>query len=131
VLLEKLCDRNLHVSLETSGALDIGAVDARVARVVDVKTPASGEEQRNRLANFALLRTTDQLKFVICSREDYDWSKSYIETHALRGRCQILFSPSFKQVEPGQLADWILADRLKVRFQLQLHKILWGDVPGK
>ncbi len=130
-LLERLCDRGFRVSLETSGALDIAAVDPRVARVVDVKTPASGEAQRNRLDNFAHLRSTDQLKFVICSREDYDWSKSFIELHALQGRCQILFSPSFKQVAPEQLAEWILADRLKVRFQLQLHKILWGDVPGK
>jgi 7-carboxy-7-deazaguanine synthase len=130
-LLERLCDRGFQVSLETSGALDIAAVDARVARVVDVKTPGSGEVSRNRLENFAHLRGTDQLKFVICSREDYDWSKSFIDAQALQGRCRILFSPSHGQIAPTELADWILADRLKVRFQLQLHKILWGDVPGK
>ena len=106
-------------------------VDARVARVVDVKTPGSGEAARNRVENFALLTPRDQLKFVICSREDFDWSKAYLEEHALAGRCQILFSPSYTQVPATQLADWILAERLPVRFQLQLHKILWGDVPGK
>ncbi len=131
LLLTRLCDAGFRVSLETSGALDIAAVDARVARVVDVKTPASGEERRNRLENFVHLRSTDQLKFVICSRDDYEWSKSFIDRHSLQGRCQILLSPSFKEVAPAELADWILADRLKVRFQLQLHKILWGDVPGK
>ncbi len=131
LLLERLCDRGLRVSLETSGALDIAAVDPRVVRVVDVKTPASGESQRNRFDNFAHLRATDQLKFVICSRADYDWSKAFIDEHALQGRCPILLSPSFQEVAPTELADWILADRLKVRFQLQLHKILWGDVPGK
>jgi len=131
LLLTRLCDAGFRVSLETSGALDIAAVDERVARVVDVKTPASGEQRRNRLQNFAQLRGTDQLKFVICSREDYEWAKAFIAEHSLQGRCQILFSPSFNQVAPTELADWILADRLKVRFQLQLHKILWGDVPGK
>jgi 7-carboxy-7-deazaguanine synthase len=131
LLLTRLCDRGFHVSLETSGALDIAAVDARVARVVDVKTPASGEVHRNRLENFAHLRTNDQLKFVIGSREDYDWSKAFIALHGLSSRCQILFSPSFHELAPAQLAEWILADRLKVRFQLQLHKVLWGDVPGK
>jgi len=119
------------VSLETSGAMDISGLDARVARVVDVKTPGSREAQRNRIDNFALLTQHDQLKFVICSREDFDWSKAFIHEHALSGRCQILFSPSYKQIAPAQLADWILAERLPVRFQLQLHKILWGDIPGK
>ncbi len=130
-LLARLCDAGYRVSLETSGALDIAGVDARVARVVDVKTPGSGESARNRVENFALLSDRDQLKFVICSREDYDWSKQFLHTHALHGRCQILFSPSFGALAPTELADWILADRLAVRFQLQLHKILWGDVPGK
>ncbi len=130
-LLEALCDRGYRVSLETSGAIDIGAVDVRVVRVVDVKTPGSGEEQRNRTGNFALLRRADQLKFVICSRSDYEWSVAYLRAHGLAERCQILFSPSFGQLPPAQLADWILADRLPVRFQLQLHKILWGDTPGK
>ena len=130
-LLRLLCDAGFAVSLETSGALDIAAVDARVARVVDVKTPGSREAARNRIENFPLLTQRDQLKFVICSREDYDWSKAYLQEHALPGRCQVLFSPSYTQVPPATLAEWILADRLQVRFQLQLHKILWGDVPGK
>ncbi len=131
LLLTRLCDAGHLVSLETSGAMDIGGVDTRVARVVDVKTPGSGEASRNRVENFALLTPRDQLKFVICSREDFDWSKAYLEEHALSGRCQILFSPSYTQVSATQLAEWILAERLPVRFQLQLHKILWGDVPGK
>jgi 7-carboxy-7-deazaguanine synthase len=130
-LLARLCDDGFTVSLETSGAMDISGLDARVARVVDVKTPGSREAQRNRIDNFALLTQHDQLKFVICSREDFDWSKAFIHEHALSGRCQILFSPSYKQIAPAQLADWILAERLPVRFQLQLHKILWGDIPGK
>lgn len=130
-LLSRLCDRGFHVSLETSGAMDIGAVDSRVVRVVDVKTPGSHEAHRNRLENLSLLRPGDQLKFVICSRGDYDWSKDFLAIHALRGRCQILFSPSYKEIPPKELAEWILADRLDVRFQLQLHKVLWGDIPGK
>jgi 7-carboxy-7-deazaguanine synthase len=111
--------------------MDIAAVDARVARVVDVKTPGSNEAARNRVENFDLLTQRDQLKFVICSREDFDWSKDYLAAHGLRGRCQILFSPSYTQLSPTALAEWILADRVPVRFQLQLHKILWGDVRGK
>jgi 7-carboxy-7-deazaguanine synthase len=130
-LLAALCDAGYRVSLETSGALDIAAVDARVVTVLDVKTPGSGEERRNRLENLALLKPTDQLKFVICSRGDYEWSKAFLQDHGLSGRCQILFSPSFTEVAPATLADWILEDRLRVRFQLQLHKVLWGDVPGK
>jgi 7-carboxy-7-deazaguanine synthase len=130
-LLTRLCDAGFKVSLETSGAMDIAPVDARVARVVDVKTPGSREAERNRIENFGLLTQHDQLKFVICSREDFDWSKAFLREHALPGRCQILFSPSYTQVPATVLADWILADRLPVRFQLQLHKILWGDVPGK
>jgi 7-carboxy-7-deazaguanine synthase len=130
-LLTRLCDAGFKVSLETSGALDIAEVDARVSRVVDVKTPGSREAARNRTENLSLLTQRDQLKFVICSREDYDWSKAYLREHELPGRCQVLFSPSYTQVPPATLAEWILADRLQVRFQLQLHKILWGDVPGK
>jgi 7-carboxy-7-deazaguanine synthase len=130
-LLERLCDAGFAVSLETSGALDVAAVDARVSRVIDVKTPASNEAARNRIENFAHLSQRDQLKFVICSRADYDWSKEFMRTHALTERCRILFSPSYTQLAPALLADWILADRLPVRFQLQLHKVLWGDVPGK
>ncbi len=130
-LLSRLCDLGLEVSLETSGALDIQAVDARVARVVDVKTPGSKESARNRVENFRHLTRRDQVKFVICSRGDYDWSKAYLAEHRLSERCQVLFSPSYTEVPPKSLAEWILADRLPVRFQLQLHKILWGDVPGK
>jgi 7-carboxy-7-deazaguanine synthase len=130
-LLERLCDQGFAVSLETSGALDIAAVDARVSRVVDVKTPGSHEAARNRIENFEFLTPRDQVKFVVCSREDYDWSKAFLLEHELSERCRILFSPSYNEVSPTELADWILADRLPVRFQLQLHKILWGDTPGK
>ncbi len=129
--LQRLCDAGYEVSLETSGALDVAAVDSRVSRVIDVKTPASNEAARNRIENFAHLSPRDQLKFVICSRADYDWSKDFLREHGLSERCRILFSPSYNQLAPTLLADWILADRLPVRFQLQLHKILWGDVPGK
>jgi 7-carboxy-7-deazaguanine synthase len=131
LLLERLCDAGFKVSLETSGAMSIAAVDPRVVRVLDVKTPGSGEVARNRVENFPLLTPQDQVKFVICSREDYDWSRAYLQEHALSERCQVLFSPSYTEVPAAALADWILADRLPVRFQLQLHKVLWGDVPGK
>jgi 7-carboxy-7-deazaguanine synthase len=131
VLLERLCDADFKVSLETSGAMSIARVDPRVVRVLDVKTPGSGEAQRNKVENFPQLTPRDQVKFVICSREDYDWSKAYLQEHALSERCQVLFSPSYNQVPAATLADWILADRLPVRFQLQLHKVLWGDVPGR
>jgi 7-carboxy-7-deazaguanine synthase len=111
--------------------MDVSVVDSRVSRVIDVKTPGSGEAARNRIANFELLNARDQLKFVICSREDYDWSKVFLQQHELLERCRVLFSPSYNQVSPTALAEWILADRLPIRFQLQLHKILWGDTPGK
>ncbi len=130
-LLERLCDQGFEVSLETSGALDIASVDSRVARVVDVKTPGSREAARNRIENLELLRPRDQLKFVICSREDYEWSKAFLQRHGLTGHCRVLFSPSYNEISPTAVADWILADRLPVRFQLQLHKVLWGDTPGK
>ena len=130
-LLSRLCDAGLHVSLETSGALDIGRVDPRVARVVDVKTPGSGEASRNRYENLALLRESDQVKFVLCDRTDYEWARAQVARHGLAERCQVLFSPSEGQVEPSRLAEWILEDRLQVRFQLQLHKVLWGAVPGR
>ncbi|MFC0155093.1 7-carboxy-7-deazaguanine synthase QueE [Xanthomonas dyei] len=131
VLLQKLCDAGFDVSLETSGALDVSEVDARVSRVVDIKTPASGEEQRNRWDNLALLTARDQIKFVICSRADYEWSREIVATHALDRCCTVWFSPSKSEVTPRQLADWIVADRLPVRFQMQLHKILWDDEPGR
>ena len=130
-LLRSLCDASHAVSLETSGALDIGAVDARVSRVVDIKTPDSGEQGRNRLENLSLLRPQDQLKFVIGSRADFDWSRRFVTEQGLAGRCPILFSPSYGQLPAPQLAQWILDERLNVRFQLQLHKVLWGDVPGR
>jgi 7-carboxy-7-deazaguanine synthase len=130
-LLTRLCDLGYQVSLETSGAMDISNVDARVVRVVDIKTPGSTEVARNRLENLPVLAPKDQVKFVICSRADYDWSKEFLREHGMTQRCQVLFSPSYGQLTGTQLADWILADRLAVRFQLQLHKVLWGDVPGK
>ncbi|MCS3745556.1 7-carboxy-7-deazaguanine synthase [Xanthomonas arboricola] len=131
VLLQKLCDAGFDVSLETSGALDVSEVDARVSRVVDIKTPASGEAQRNRWDNLALLTARDQIKFVICSRADYEWSRAIVATHALERRCTVWFSPSKGEITPRELADWIVADRLPVRFQMQLHKILWDDEPGR
>lgn len=130
-LLEKLCDAGYEVSLETSGAIDISEVDRRVSRVVDLKTPASGEQQRNLLGNIPLLTAHDQVKFVICDRADYDWAKAMLVEHAIPARCEVLFSPSFTQVPPRELAEWILADRLPVRFQMQLHKQLWGDEQGR
>jgi 7-carboxy-7-deazaguanine synthase len=119
------------VSLETSGALDVSAVDPRVSRVVDLKTPDSGEERRNRWDNVDQLRAADQIKFVVCSRRDYEWVRKCIEERALAERCTVLLSPSWGELEPAELAEWILADRLPVRFQLQLHKLLWGDEPGR
>ena len=130
-LLRRLCDEGYDVSLETSGAIDIGAVDPRVSRVLDIKTPGSGEVARNLWSNLPLLTAHDQVKFVICSREDYDWAKAIVAEHKLTQTCDVLFSPSFSQVDPSALADWIVADRLPVRFQLQLHKILWNDEPGR
>jgi 7-carboxy-7-deazaguanine synthase len=129
-LLQQLCDAGFSVSLETSGARDIAAVDRRVMVVMDLKTPDSGECEKNRLDNLAYLKPTDQIKFVLCSRADYDWARMMMTTHALNTRAQILFSPSWQQLSPRQLADWIIEDRLSVRFQIQLHKILWDDKPG-
>lgn len=129
-LLRRLCDEGFDVSLETSGALSIAGIDPRVCVVMDIKTPGSGENARNLLDNLPLLKDTDQLKFVICSREDYEWSKLFVDQHDLLRRCALLFSPSQGQLEARQLAEWILEDRLQVRFQVQLHKYLWGDAPG-
>lgn len=128
-LLQQLCDSGYRVSLETSGAMPLAGVDARVIRVVDVKTPGSLEERRNRYQDLALLRAEEQVKFVICDRADYEWSRGKVAELGLR--CDVLFSPSADQLPARELADWILADRLPVRFQLQLHKVLWGNVPGK
>lgn len=130
-LLARLCDAGYEVSLETSGAIDIAAVDPRVARVVDLKTPGSGEQARNRLQNIALLTQRDQLKFVLCDRVDYDWAREMLLEHDLTARCEVLFSPSYGQLPARELAEWMLADRLPVRFQIQLHKMLWNDEPGR
>jgi 7-carboxy-7-deazaguanine synthase len=130
-LLSSLCDAGYRVSIETSGAMPIEDVDPRVVRVVDVKTPGSGEERRNRYGDLELLRADEQIKFVICDRADYEWSRAKLTELALPAICTVLFSPSAGQLEPRLLADWILADRLPVRFQMQLHKVLWGNVPGK
>lgn len=130
-LLEQLCDAGCRVSLETSGALPIDAVDPRVVRVVDVKTPGSGEERRNRYEQLAQLRPHDLVKFVICDRADYEWSCRLLAARRLGELCTVLMSPSHGQLPARELADWILADRLPVRFQIQLHKYLWGDAPGK
>jgi 7-carboxy-7-deazaguanine synthase len=131
VLLEKLCDAGYDVSLETSGAIDIAAVDPRVSRVVDLKTPGSQEMSRNLMSNLPLLTAHDQVKFVICDRADYDWARGVVAEHSLDARCDVLFSPSQDELPARNLADWIIADRLPVRFQLQLHKVLWGDTPGR
>ena len=130
-LLAALCDAGYQVSLETSGALDIAPVDTRVSRVVDLKTPGSGEVGRNRYENLAELTRNDQVKFVICSREDYDWAVSKLIEYRLDQRAgEVLLSPSHQQLEPRTLAEWIIADNLPVRLQLQLHKYLWNDEPG-
>lgn len=130
-LLRALCDAGYRVSLETSGAIDIGNVDARVSRVVDVKTPGSGEVHRNRFEDLALLRPDEQIKFVICSRADFDWSRDLVLDRSLHRQCTVFFSPSFHQVQARDLAQWILDEHLPVRLQVQLHKYLWGDTPGR
>lgn len=129
-LLQKLCDLGYEVSLETSGAVLVDQVDRRVVKILDVKTPASNEEGKNKLENFAFLHAEDQIKFVICDEKDYLWSKQIIEQYQLESKCEILFSPGHEQLEAAILADWVLRDQLKVRFQVQLHKYLWGDKPG-
>jgi 7-carboxy-7-deazaguanine synthase len=130
-LLSRLCDAGHEVSLETSGALDVAGVDPRVIKVIDLKTPGSGECERNAFQNLDHLTAEDQVKFVICDRADYEWARQKLVEFDLSRRCEALFSPSFGQLPPADLAGWILEDRLAVRFQLQLHKILWGDVPGR
>lgn len=130
-LMQQLCDANYTVSIETSGARDIASIDPRVTIVMDLKTPGSGEVERNLWTNLPLLKAQDQIKFVICDREDYLWACDKIKEHQLTEIAQVLFSPSWEQVSPKELADWILADQLSVRFQLQLHKILWADARGR
>lgn len=130
-LLAALCEAGYEVSLETSGALDIAPVDTRVSRVVDLKAPGSGEVGRNRYENMAELTRNDQVKFVVCSREDYDWAVSKLIEYRLDQRAgEVLMSPSHHQLEARTLAEWIIADKLPVRLQLQLHKYLWNDEPG-
>ena len=130
-LLSRLCDAGYRVSLETSGALDISQVDTRVMKVMDLKTPASGELDKNRYKNLDCLAPRDQVKFVICNRGDYDWARRALDDYRLPGRCEVLFSPCAGQQNAARLAEWLLEDRLPVRFQIQLHKILWGDEPGR
>ncbi len=130
-LLKQLCDDGYKVSLETSGALPLEQVDVRVRKIMDIKTPDSAEEARNRWQNLACITDNDQIKFVICSEQDYLWSKQQLESKLLADKCEVLFSPSHEQLNPAQLADWILRDQLPVRFQMQLHKVLWGNQPGK
>ncbi|SEJ41916.1 7-carboxy-7-deazaguanine synthase QueE [Frateuria terrea] len=130
ILLRKLCDAGYEVSLETSGALDVAAVDPRVRKVMDLKAPDSGESARNLWSNLDHLLPHDQLKIVIASRADYEWARGVVAEHALERRCMVLFSPVHGAVQPRELAEWILADRLPVRFQMQLHKLLWNDAPG-
>ena len=130
-LLTQLCDAGYEVSLETSGAMAVDEVDRRVSKVMDFKTPGSGEVAKNRFANVEHLGAHDQVKFVICDRADYEWSKQVTAEQRLTERCEVLFSPSAQQLPARELADWIVADRLPVRFQIQLHKYLWGDEAGR
>ena len=130
-LLRNLCDQDYIVSLETSGAIDVSKVDPRVVKVIDIKTPASEEVKKNHWDNIHYLREQDQVKFVICNQSDYIWAKNILDEYQLLDRCEVLFSPSNEQMEPKQLAEWIVYDQLNVRFQLQLHKVLWGGIAGK
>jgi len=130
-LLSALCDAGYDVSLETSGALDIAAVDPRVARIMDLKAPDSGESDKNRWENLAFLTPRDEIKIVVASRADYEWAREAIRTHKLDAICPVLLSPAAGLVDATALADWILADGLDVRFQMQLHKLLWGNAKGK
>ena len=131
ILLKQLCDAGYEVSLETGGAMDTSEVDARVAVILDVKTPGSGEMEKNLWANLDHLKPADEVKFVLCNRADYDWAKNILSEHAINRKCSVLFSPVYQDVNPTDLAEWILQDKLPVRMQMQLHKILWGEVAGK
>lgn len=130
-LLSRLCDLGLDVSLETSGALDIAGVDTRVARIVDIKTPGSGEMERNHWPNLAVLSPRDEVKFVLTGEADYQWAKTLLAEHALASRCSVLFSPVWGSLEAARLADWVIRDGLPVRMQLQMHKVLWGEARGR
>ena len=130
-MLSELCDLGYNVSLETSGAIDVAPVDPRVMKVVDLKTPASGESSRNLYSNIQYITPHDQIKFVICDRADFDWSKAILLEYDLAAKCEVLFSPSYQQLTNRELADWIIQEQLPVRFQIQLHKYIWGDEPGR
>lgn len=130
VLLTELCDAGYNVSLETGGAIDIAPVDKRVSVILDIKTPDSGELENNFWSNLQQLKASDEVKFVLCSRADYDWAKGILRQHQLNEKCPVLFSPVYSQLNPTDLANWIVADQLPVRMQVQLHKILWGEKPG-
>lgn len=130
-LLSSLCDEGYQVSLETSGAMDVSETDPRVIKILDLKTPASKEMQKNRYENLQYLCKQDEVKFVLCDRDDYDWAKQQLQQYKLTDICEVLFSPSYTELSPTDLANWILEDQLAVRFQTQLHKNLWGDVKGK
>lgn len=130
-LLQVLCAEGYSVSLETSGALDISAVDGRVSRILDIKTPGSGEVDRNRWENLDVLTPLDEIKFVLCDEADYQWAKTQLVSRGLAERCPVLFSPVYGRLPASDLAEWILHDRLPVRFQIQLHKILWGDARAR
>lgn len=130
-LLQRLCDEGYQVSLETSGALDVSQVDSRVKKIMDIKTPASGENSRNCYENIDCLSSGDEVKFVICNRDDYEWARSIVDQYDLSNTCEVLFSPVQGDMSATDLADWILQDQLAVRFQIQLHKYLWSNQPGK
>lgn len=130
-LMFELCEQGYHVSLETSGAIDVADVDARVVKVLDVKTPGSGEGSKNMYSNYQYLSSNDQVKYVICDESDFHWSKTHMFEHGLNKKCEVLFSPVQGALSATDLANWVLEEKLPVRFQIQLHKHLWGDVPGK
>lgn len=130
-LLKRLCDAGYSVSLETGGSLDTSHVDSRVSIILDIKTPGSGEMQKNLWGNLQHLKPSDEVKFVLCGREDYEWAKQVLAERAIAEKCTVLFSPVYSQLNPAELAEWVLQDHLPVRMQVQLHKILWGETPGK
>ena len=130
-LLKNLCDAGYEVSLETSGALDVCEVDKRVVKVMDIKAPGSGESEKNIYRNISCLNSNDQIKFVLSGREDYDWAKNILNEYNLTGKCEVLFSPVYNRLNMTELAEWILEDKLNVRFQLQLHKLLWNEERGR
>lgn len=130
-LLSKLCDAGFDVSLETGGAMDVSKVDPRVSVILDIKTPGSGEVEKNLWANLACLKPKDEVKFVLCDRADYDWARQVLLERQVAEKCSVLFSPVYGSLKPADLAGWVLQDKLPVRMQVQLHKILWGETPGK